>query len=196
MTYETLTTTTLLKRKSELEYCAQMCALETMEVPEAVAEEYTSLNEELSGRDQLYRSGCTREGLEEALVDWLEVVKANDTADLLERLGRGFEVNEETDCYRLNPRNPFFREIGVYVAPRDEASTKVIYATFAPSLAFPLVWLTDNLPNITPRADVPVEAESRYETLQVSGARTGRIEFWVLNTDAGGLVYSILVQCF
>jgi hypothetical protein len=196
MSLTAYTTASLIQRKQELEYCAQMCALEMVEVPEPVADEYKALSSELELREDLYRISCTREATDSAVNDWLEVIRTRTTHELLARLGLGHEVDLQAGCYRLNPRNPFFLEVDLFAAQSDEADKKVVYASFTPALSFPLSWITERLPNVTARTDIESTQELRYEALQVAGEQTGRFEFVVRGEGADALVYNIFVECF
>src|SRR4030095_4820756 len=105
------TTSSLLKSKKDFEYTAQMSALERVEIPDLVAEEYRLIKQEIERRETIYTRNATSSNFFEALKDVLTAIGQPTLSGLIDRLAQGVEFNQQSAEVRLNPKSEIFREI-------------------------------------------------------------------------------------
>jgi len=197
MQFQNCTTASLLRRKQEFEYAAQLSAIERIAVPEDAAEEYYSVEREITRREELYQTKCTKSHLGLALRDCMLLIGEPDLAQLLGQLAQGQEPGESSDQLRLNPINPFFKEI---VLRRDSAEAQadtVRSATFLPGRAIPLAWLRSLLPDLGAPLATKGGPGVHFEVVRVVNGRSGRLEFYCLSAGDSpeAPVSKIVVSC-
>lgn len=197
MRFQNYTTPMLEQLKADFEYTAQMSALEKIETDPASAEEYAELTDELARREEMYRQHSTREGFAKALEDCLLPIGQRLVASLITELGQGRESTERPDEVRLNPRNPFFRDVVLQVDEDQGSDGLVRRAVFVPGNTIPFEWVQAEV------ADLPAsfQAENgrrRYDVLRLLSDRSGRIEFVSQIDESSGeeRVTGIVVWCW
>lgn len=187
----------LLKRIEEFEYAALMGALERQEVPEAAAQDYLTMKEELRRREELHRQSCTRANFPAALEAVLAVIAERRLGKLVLRLAQGAEHWDQSAEVRINPKNPFFKEIVLRRLMAGDADT-VKAAIFVPGGTLPLAWVRELFPDLAMSAEAWPGEPLVYEVLRIAKDQAGRIEFVSSSEayDPDAHVTAIRISCW
>jgi len=148
MDFKKSTTSNLVERLSDIEQLIMTCSLSGVAMPPETLDECRRIKEEIEQREQLYRDNCTPLQLDSAVADWFLVIRQRGLGRLATELSVDYELPQKAGEIKINPRNPFFREI---VLLRVDTDPEVAGgAIFVPGGELGLEQLKAKFPDLAP----------------------------------------------